>query len=83
MSDHKYSIPFHRALLGRDLVLGLPVMPLMVLFLFTVILVADLGQWIFMIVSVFIYLILRTIVKKDEWMIEIVVTCLFEPDTLH
>jgi len=80
---YDYAIPVRRSIIHRDLWLGVPFIPLMVLGFTTILMVFTFGQIAFLVVTVVSWFVLRHITKQDEWLLDIVVTSLLQPDELR
>lgn len=78
-----YKIPFHRSLLGRELILGVPPIVFFILTFFTIVVVADFGFYGFIIPYIILLYICKEITKHDEWLLDIVLNSLLEPDELY
>ena len=80
---YDYAIPVRRSIIHRDLWLGIPFIPLMVLGFATVLMVFTFGQIAFLVITVVAWFVLRQITKHDEWLLDIVITSLLQPDELR
>lgn len=80
---YDYAIPVRRSVIHRDLWLGIPFIPLMVLGFITIIMVFTFGQIAFLVVTVIAWFALKHITKQDEWLLDIVITSLLQPDELR
>ena len=78
--DYKY--PVHRSIMKRQLVMGVPLIPLVIIVLLTIIIVMDFKLWIIPINGLLLY-IMKEITKKDEYLLEIFLNSLLEPDHLE
>ena len=78
-----FSIPVRRSIIHRDLWLGLPFIPLIALVFITIIMVLSFRQIAFLPIYVLLWFILRGITKKDEWLLDIILSSLFQPDNLR
>lgn len=85
MSDkpQDYAIPVHRSLLKRDLILGVSKTAIVILLAATIIMVMGLGQFWFLAVAVGGLIALRFLTKKDEYLVEILLNTIQEPDDLY
>jgi type IV secretory pathway TrbD component len=85
MSDRveDYSIPVHRKVIKRELMLGVSKTTLIILFCLTVFMVLGLKQWWFLAVSVCMLLAARKLTKQDEYYVEILLNAVMEPDELN
>jgi len=80
---YDYAIPVRRSIIHRDLWLGVPFIPLMVLGFTTILMVFTFGQIAFLVVTVIAWFVLKHITKQDEWLLDIVITSLLQPDELR
>jgi type IV secretory pathway VirB3-like protein len=78
-----FTVPVHRSIIKRDLFIGLPLIPLIILGFITVLMVFDFNQPAFLVITVILWYILKTITDKDEWLLDIVLTSLLQPDHLR
>jgi type IV secretory pathway VirB3-like protein len=78
-----YAIPVRRSIIHRDLWLGIPFIPLMGLGFATILMVLTFGQIAFLVITVISWFILKQITKHDEWLLDIVITSLLQPDELR
>lgn len=83
MEEDNYSIPVYKSLMKRRLTLGVPLVPLLVIILVTVVFFIALESLIMIPFSVIAVLILREITKKDEYALEIFIDSLLQPDELN
>jgi type IV secretory pathway VirB3-like protein len=80
---HDYAIPVRRSIIHRDLWLGIPFVPLLALGFITILMVFTFGQFAFLVITVISWFILKQITKHDEWLLDIVMTSLLQPDELR
>jgi type IV secretory pathway VirB3-like protein len=80
---YDYAIPVRRSIIHRDLWLGVPFIPLMVLGFTTILMVFTFGQIAFLVVTVISWFALKQITRQDEWLLDIVITSLLQPDELR
>jgi type IV secretory pathway VirB3-like protein len=80
---YDYAIPVRRSIIHRDLWLGIPFIPLMVLGFATILMVFTFGQIAFLVVTVISWFVLKQITKQDEWLLDIVLASLLQPDELR
>jgi type IV secretory pathway VirB3-like protein len=80
---HDYAIPVRRSIIHRDLWLGIPFVPLLTLGFVTILMVFTFGQFAFLVITVISWFILKQITKHDEWLLDIVMTSLLQPDELR
>jgi type IV secretory pathway VirB3-like protein len=66
-----------------DLILGVPLVPLLIVGFVTVLMVFDFGQLAFFALAAVAWIILKIITDKDEWLLDIVLASLFQPDRIH
>jgi type IV secretory pathway VirB3-like protein len=78
-----YAIPVRRSIIHRDLWLGIPFIPLLCLGFTTILMVLTFGQIAFLVITVISWFILKQITKHDEWLLDIVITSLLQPDELR
>lgn len=83
MEEDNYSIPVYKSLMKRRLTLGVPLVPLLIIILVTVVFFIALESLIMIPFSVIAVLILREITKKDEYALEIFIDSLLQPDELN
>ncbi len=81
--DEDYSMPVYKSLMRRKLTLGIPLVPLLIIALVTVIFFIAFESLIMVPIAVITVLILRAITKKDEYAIEIFLSSLLQPDELY
>jgi len=77
---HDFSIPVHRSIIKRDLWLGIPFIPLLSLVFISIIIILGLEQYAFLAISVIVWFILKKITKSDEWLLDIILSSLLQPD---
>lgn len=80
---YDYAIPVRRSIIHRDLWLGMPFIPLMGLGFATIIMVFTFGQFAFLAVTVVSWFALKQITRHDEWLLDIVMASLLQPDELR
>lgn len=78
-----YSYPVHRSIMRRQLVFGVPLAPLVGIIVFTFIIIMDFKFYAFILISAAIIYIMREITKRDEYLLEIILFSLFDPDHLN
>ena len=78
-----FAIPVRRSVIHRDLMLGIPFMPLIVLAFVTIFMVFSFQQYVFLLITAVSWFILRQITKNDEWLLDIVLSSLLQPDDLR
>ena len=78
-----YSYPVHRSIMKRQLIMGVPLIPLVIIVLATIIIVLDFKLWIILPFSAILIYIMKEITKKDEYLLEIFLNSLLEPDHLE
>lgn len=71
MSVRDYSVPVHRSLMQRDLVLGIPALGMLILLLVGVFTMYILKQYYFGVVLAALYVTMRIMTKKDPYLIDI------------
>ena len=67
----------------RQLVMGVPLIPLVIIVLLTIIIVMDFKLWIIIPINGLLLYIMKEITKKDEYLLEIFLNSLLEPDHLE
>jgi len=80
---HDYAIPVRRSIIHRDLWLGIPFIPLLTLGFVTILMVFTFSQFAFLVITVISWFVLKQITKHDEWLLDIVMTSLLQPDELR
>jgi len=80
---YDYAIPVRRSVIHRDLWLGIPFIPLMILGFVTILMVFTFSQFAFLVITVIAWFALKQITKHDEWLLDIVITSLLQPDELR
>ena len=78
-----FAIPVRRSVIHRDLMLGIPFIPFILLAFATIFMVFSFQQYAFLIIKVASWFILRQITKSDEWLLDIVLSSLLQPDELR
>jgi len=78
-----YAIPVRRSVIHRDLWIGIPFVPLLALGFITILMVFTFSQFAFLVITVISWFILKQITKNDEWLLDIVMTSLLQPDELR
>ena len=81
VSDYSWKV--HRSLLRRDLVAGVSRLTFAIIAVLTVYMVFGVRQYWFIAVSVLIYLVARALTKSDEYLVEIILDSLLQPDDLY
>lgn len=76
----QFSIPFHKSLTGRDLIFGVPPAIFYVLSLTVFLLIANFHMYVLLVPYAILIYIARIITKSDEWLLDIVLESLFQPD---
>lgn len=77
-----YSYPVHRSIMKRQLLFGVPFIYLITVALGTLIILMDFKLLAIIPVSISLVLIMREITKKDEYLLEIFLESLLQPDYL-
>lgn len=83
MEEQDYSYPVYKSLMKRRLTLGIPLIPLFIIILVTVVCFIALESLIMIPFAILAILILRAITKKDEYALEIFLESLLQPDELN
>ena len=78
-----FAIPVRRSVIHRDLMLGIPFIPFILLAFVTIFMVFSFQQYAFLVITVASWFILRQITKSDEWLLDIVLSSLLQPDELR
>jgi type IV secretory pathway VirB3-like protein len=78
-----FAIPVRRSVIHRDLMLGIPFIPFILLAFVTIFMVFSFQQYAFLVITVALWFILRQITKSDEWLLDIVLSSLLQPDELR
>jgi type IV secretory pathway VirB3-like protein len=78
-----FAIPVRRSVIHRDLMLGIPFIPFILLAFITLFMVFSFQQYAFLIITIASWFILRQITKSDEWLLDIVLSSLLQPDELR
>ena len=81
--NEDFSIPVYKSLMKRKLTLGVPLVPLLIIALLTVVTFIALESLIMIPIAIIAILILRSITKKDEYAIEIFLSSLLQPDEMY
>ena len=80
---YDFAIPVRRSVIHRDLMLGIPFIPFILLAFVTIFMVFSFQQYVFLIITIASWFILRQITKSDEWLLDIVLSSLLQPDELR
>lgn len=83
MAETDYSSPVYKSIMKRRLTLGIPLIPLFIIILITVVCFIALESLIMIPFAILAILILRAITKKDEYALEIFLESLLQPDELN
>jgi type IV secretory pathway VirB3-like protein len=78
-----FAIPVRRSVIHRDLMLGIPFIPFVMLAFVTIFMVFSFQQYIFLVITAVSWFVLRQITKNDEWLLDIVLSSLLQPDDLR
>jgi type IV secretory pathway VirB3-like protein len=62
---------------------GIPFMPFILLAFVTIFMVFSFQQYAFLVITALSWFILRQITKNDEWLLDIVLSSLLQPDDLR
>jgi type IV secretory pathway TrbD component len=83
MTDMRvYGAPVHRSLLQRDLLGGVPQAGLLILFVFAVVFVYGLSLYIMIVPVIIMYLVMRHLTGRDQYLIDIVLENIQQKDIL-
>ena len=80
MGDYKQ--PVRRSLLQREMLGGVPQTGLILLFVLGVVFVYGLRMYFMLIPIIVLYIIMRTLTKRDQWLIDIVMDNIMQRDRL-
>jgi type IV secretory pathway VirB3-like protein len=80
---YDFAIPVRRSVIHRDLMLGIPFIPFVLLAFVTIFMVFSFQQYVFLVITAVSWFILRQITKNDEWLLDIVLSSLLQPDELR
>lgn len=83
MDIRDFSIPVHRSIMKRDLYFGIPLIPLVLLGFITILMVFNFGQIAFCGVSAVLWIVLKVLTDKDEYLLDIILSSLLQPDYLE
>jgi len=78
-----FAIPVRRSVIHRDLMLGIPFIPFVLLAFVTIFMVFSFQQYAFLVITIASWFVLRQITKSDEWLLDIVLSSLLQPDDLR
>ncbi|MDR2952684.1 MAG: VirB3 family type IV secretion system protein [Treponema sp.] len=78
-----FAIPVRRSVIHRDLMLGIPFVPFVLLAFITIFMVFSFQQYAFLVITAASWFMLRQITKSDEWLLDIVLSSLLQPDELR
>ena len=78
-----FAIPVRRSVIHRDLMLGIPFVPFVLLAFITIFMVFSFQQYVFLVITAASWFILRQITKSDEWLLDVVLSSLLQPDDLR
>lgn len=79
--DYSYSV--YRSLMKRKLVMGVPLVPLLVVIFLTAIFFIALESLVIVPFSILMIIIMKMITKNDEYLLEIFLSSLLQPDSLN
>ncbi len=82
MRVRDYSVPVHRSLMQRELILGIPAMGMLTLLLVAVFTMYILQQYYFGIFIAILYVVMRILTKKDPYFIDILIEHVNQKDFL-
>ncbi|HOS36441.1 MAG TPA: VirB3 family type IV secretion system protein [Treponemataceae bacterium] len=82
MSVRDYSVPVHRSLMQRELILGIPALGMLSLLLVAVFTMYILQQYYFGIFIAILYVVMRILTKKDPYLIDILIEHVNQKDFL-
>ena len=78
-----FAIPVRRSVIHRDLMLGIPFIPFVLLAFITIFMVFSFQQYVFLVITIASWFVLRQITKSDEWLLDVVLSSLLQPDELR
>jgi type IV secretory pathway VirB3-like protein len=78
-----FAIPVRRSIIRRDLWIGLPLIPLVLLVFGTILICLVFSQFAFIVISVIFWFILKKMTDNDEWFLDILLKYIFQPDKLR
>lgn len=81
LQDYSYAV--HRTLLKRKLLMGIPTVPFIIIALTTVIILMDFKIIAIIPIGIGLLWIVREITKKDEYLLDIILNSLSEPDFIN
>ena len=81
--EKDYSYAVYRSLMKRKLVMGVPLIPLLVVVFLTAIFFIALESLVIVPFSILLIIIMRMISKNDEYLLEIFLISLLQPDSLN
>ena len=81
LQDYSYTV--HRTLLKRKLLMGIPTVPFIIIALTTVIILMDFKIITIIPIGIGLLWIVREITKKDEYLLDIILNSLSEPDFIN
>ena len=76
----EYTYPVHRAVMKRQLIMGVPLVPFIIVVLVTIIIVLDFKMWLIIPFAGITIYIMKEITKKDQYLLEVFLYSLLEPD---
>jgi type IV secretory pathway TrbD component len=82
MNAREFSLPVHRSLMQRELILGVPAMGILVLLLLGAFFMYILEQYLAGIPIAGVYMLMRYFTKQDPYMIDILLEHLNQKDIL-
>lgn len=78
-----YSYPVHKTLLKRKLLMGIPIVPFIIIALTTLIILMDFKILAIIPIGIGLLWIVREITKKDDYLLDIIINSLSEPDFIN
>jgi type IV secretory pathway TrbD component len=82
MDAREFSLPVHRSLMERELILKIPAMGVLVLLLLATFFVYILEQYIAAVPIAALYVLMRYLTKKDPYLIDILLEHMNQKDIL-
>ncbi len=83
MAFSEFTYPVHKSLLKRNLIMGLPPIILVLILIFTAFMYILTESFAIVPLGIILYIITREITKKDEYLLEILISSILQPDILE
>lgn len=78
-----YASPVRSSIMSRDLILGVSSITFFILAGVSWVIMYNLQEPVFLVITVVLYIVARILMKRDEYMVEILIESLLLPDKLH